>query len=280
MIFENLINLVNNNANDNYRDVSQLELSQQIYELEINNIASIEFENFIIKKNNILIGDKMRSYLIKIPKKYDVFKISKCILFFHGSRDLHWDVALISTNMIHEEFITVYLQGNNQGKYELKIPHLHHVYKYVSYGENFFEIRDFTENFYEDLNYVKNVKNDLILKYNFTDFYAVGHSNGGVFVTLFPIYLCGEFKALVSHQGGFGWDEWFNIPFEKLNEHDIKTPIYFYTGSEDIHKIPCIQAHNLFINEGFDSEIYIENGLKHTWKKYCEDNIYNYLLKY
>lgn len=280
-MFEKIINLINNKLVDGYRiEEQQLEISMLIYELEINNIEMIEFENFIIKKYNILIGNKMRSYLVKIPTKCDVSQISKCILFFHGSRDLHWDVALISTNMIHEQFITVYLQGNNQGNFELESPHLHEHYKYVSYGENFFEIRDFTENFYEDLNYVKCVKNDLILKYNFTNFYAIGHSNGGVFVTLFPIYLPNEFKALVSHQGGIGWDEWFNIPFEKIKNEDTKTPIYFYSGTDDVHKIPCIQAHKLFINEEFNSEIYIEDGLNHTWNKSCENNLYNYLLKY
>jgi len=276
----NLISSINNYESEDYRTEKQLELSQQIYELEINNIDMIEFDNFIIKKYNILVDNNIRSYLIKIPKKYDYTKITKCILFFHGSRDLHWDVALISTNMLHEQFITVYLQGNNQGKFELEMPHLHYLYKYVSYGENFFEIRDFADNFQNDLNYVKIVKNDLIEKYNFIDFYAIGHSNGGVFITLFPIYLPNEFKALVSHQGGFGWDEWFNIPFNKINNEDNKTPIYFYTGTEDVHKIPCIQAHQLFINEGFDSTIYIEDGLKHTWKKYCEKNIFDYLLKY
>jgi hypothetical protein len=57
-----------------------------------------------------------------------------------------------------------------------------------------------------------------------------------------------------------------------------KPSIYFYTGSDDIHKIPCIQAHQIFTNEQFDSKLYIEDGLTHTWKKYHEINIYDYLL--
>ena len=39
-----------------------------------------------------------------------------------------------------------------------------------------------------------------------------------------------------------------------------------------------IQAHEIFTNEGFDCKLYIENGLQHTWKKYHEISIYEYLI--
>jgi hypothetical protein len=76
-----------------------------------------------------------------------------------------------------------------------------------------------------------------------------------------------------------GYDEWFNIPFELLKNTDKKTPIYFYTGTLDIHLEPCIQAYKIFTNEGFKSSIYIEQNLKHTWNKDCENHILNYLLE-
>jgi hypothetical protein len=278
-MIDELVEIVNNHNSNDYRDKSLLEISRKIYQLEINDIKTFECDKFIIHKHIITLSDKQRSYLVKIPKNYDTTLIKKCILFFHGSRDLNWDTALLSTNMINNKFITVYLQGNNQGKYELEEPHICE-HGYISYGQNYFEIRDFTDNFYEDIEYVKLVKQDIILKYNMTDFYAVGHSNGGVFLCLFPIFLPNEFISLVSHQGGVGWDEWFNIPFDKLDHNSRKPSIYFYTGDEDIHKIPCIQAHQIFINEGFDTKIYIEENLKHTWEKKCEDNIFEYLLNY
>jgi len=276
----NLATLLNSLPEVSYRHNDNLYISKQIYQLEKNNVKKFECNTFIIYKYNVLLNSKLRSYLVKIPKKNDIKNIKKCIMFFHGSRDLHWEVALLSTNMLSTDFITIYLQGNNQGEFNLEEPHIHKDYGYITYGENFFEIRENTSNFYEDIEYVKLVKENVILKYKFIDFYAIGHSNGGVFVCLFPIYLPNEFKAIVSHQGGMGWDEWFNISFEKLDLTSNKPFMYFYTGSEDIHKIPCIQAHTIFTNEGFNSKLYIENGLKHTWEKYHEVNIYEYLLQF
>jgi len=277
-ILVNIINNINETDNTEYRDKNLIEISKKIYELEISNTLVFECDIYIIYKYFVCLqNNKQRSYLVKIPKVHvvDITKIKKCIMFFHGSRDLHWDVALLSTNMLSNEFITIYLQGNNQGNFELTQPNIEK--GFISYGENFFEIRDFAPNFYEDLEYVKLVKKDIIDKYQFTDFYAVGHSNGGVFICLFPIYLPNEFKALVSHQGGMGLDEWFNIPFEKLDTSSVKPSIYFYTGTDDIHKIPCIKAHEIFTNEGFDYKLDIENGLQHTWEKYHESSIYDYL---
>jgi len=281
----NLLSFINENYNKNthYRTLELLQLSKQIYQLEINNITQFECDHFIINKYTL---PNKRSYLVKTPKNSN--NITKCILFFHGSRDLHWDCALLSTNLISNkylDYIIVYLQGNNQGVFNLEEPHLHPQYGYISYGENFFEIRDSAINFTGptdptgptgptgDINYVKEVKENIKNKYNTSEFFAIGHSNGGVFLTLFPIYLPGEFSKLISHQGGMGYDEYFNIPFhlEKKLDNNFKLPdMLFYTGTEDIHFLPCVQAHNIFLNEGFNSEIYIEKGLKHTWRK-CDE---------
>lgn len=280
---KNLLCLMNSTDNSNvYRSSDLLKLSEKIYQLEINNIETFESDKFkIIKKFVTLSDNNKRSYLIKSSKVSNSFEqnnSSKCIFFFHGSRDLHWDVALNSTELLHEDFITVYFQGNNQGVFNLEYPHLHQHYGYITYGENFFEIRDYTNNFNEDIEYIKLVKSDISNHYNINDFYAVGHSNGGVFVCLFPVYLPGQFKKIVSHQGGIGWDEWFNIPFEKLDQFNKRIErMYFYTGSEDVHLIPCKQAHQLFINEGYPSEFFCEPGLKHMWVKSCEPKIFNWL---
>lgn len=277
----NYVDSLDNNNETNYRTKNVLNISKMIYELEVNNIVFFKCKKFsVIKKYVTLSNNKMRSYLIKISNTFDYTTPTDCTLFFHGSRDLHWDVALISTNMLNDNFLTVYLQGNNQGSFELEMPHLHKFYNYVSYGENFFEIRDYVSNFNEDIEYVKLVKNTIIETYQIKNFNAVGHSNGGVFVCLFPVYLPNEFNKIVSHQGGMGWDEYFNIPFEKLDEYNKRNEkMYFYTGSEDIHKVPCIQAHNIFTNEGYKSVLYIEPNLKHTWNKSCENKIFEYLNK-
>ncbi len=63
---------------------------------------------------------------------------------------------------------------------------------------------------------------------------------------MFPIYLPNEFIALISHQGGMGYNEFFNIPFEKLDETTIKPSIYFYTGTDDIHKVPGAKTIQIY----------------------------------
>ena len=268
-----------NNIEHKYRNTNLLNVAKKIYQLEINEVKTFECKKFTINKYYVeLKNGKKRSYLVKIAKDRNNGNIKKCIMFFHGSKDLHWDVALQSTNFLSNEFITIYLQGNNQGNYELEEPHIDKDYGCLSYGQNYFEIRYFADNFMEDIEYVKLVKKDVAKKYSFVEFYAVGHSNGSTFICLFPIFLPNEFIALFSHQGGMGWDEWFYIPFEKLDTTAKKPFVYFYTGTEDIHKIPCIQAHQIFTNEGFESKLYIEENLGHTWKKYHEQHIYDYFL--
>ena len=258
----------------NYRTIECLERAKKAYELETSGAVRYETDEYVLIKDFVFIGYH-RSFLIKIPKNNNV---KYCMFFFHGSRDLHFDVAMNSTNLQHENFIVVYFQGDNQGVLNLEPPHIHKHHGYVSFGENFFEIRHGTDNFKNDVDYVKMVRNYILEKYDINIFYAVGHSNGGVFLCLAPIFLSGMFKKIISHQGGMGYDEWFNVPFELLKDTDEKTPIHFYTGTLDVHLEPCIQAHKIFTNEGFESSIFIKDGEKHTWNKECEEHIFNYLL--
>lgn len=258
-----------------YRTKECLEQAKLSYELEINNVLRYETNEYIIIKDFVETNMHKRSFLIKIPKNNN---IKNCIFFFHGSRDLHFDVAINSTNLLHENFIVVYFQGNNQGIYNLEYPHLHKHYGYVSFGENFFEIRHNTDNFKDDIEYVKLVRDKILEGYNIEKFYIVSHSNGAVFSCLLPIFLPDMFEKIFNHQGGMGYDEWFNIPFELLKENDKKTPIQFYTGTLDVHLNPCIQAHKIFTNEGFESSIFIKEGEKHSYNKNCEEHIFNYFL--
>lgn len=278
---EQLINDINHTLStikkSKYRSTELLELSQKIYSLEIQDIRTFETENWIITKRTVRMpNSKIRSYLIKIPKHSNTQYFKKCIMFFHGSRDLHWDVALVSTNMIYDkykDYITVYLQG----ELNLTKPKIHEQYNYITYGENFYEIRYWLPQFDEDLEYMQLVRDDLMTGWDFEKFYAIGHSNGGVFLCLIPVFLPNFFEKIISHQGGIGWDEFFSIPFEKFVEGSRHTPIYFYTGTEDVHKIPCIQAHQIFTNEGFPSTLWIEEGLGHKWNIECEEHLFEYL---
>ena len=260
---------------NNYRKPRMLDKSIEVYQLEIQNVLFFEKDNYLIYK--YYVGE--RSYIVKMKKNLNQIP-KKCIMFFHGSKDLHWDCAILSTDMVDDDYIVVYLQGNNQGVYQLEPPHVDKDYGYISYGNNYFEIRDFADNFDADIKYVQDVIQDVGLKYDLTKFYAVGHSNGGVFVCLFPIYLPGKFIAIISHQGGMGWDEHFNIPFEKIDEKYTKPHMFFFTGSDDIHLTPCIQAHNIFTIESFDSVLHIEPNLTHTWRKIDEKYIFDFFNKF
>ena len=119
-IINNLKIIIDDNTNLSYRHNDNLYISKQIYQLEKNDVKKFECNTFIIYKYNVLLkNNKWRSYLVKIPKKNDINNIKKCIMFFHGSRDLYWEVALLSTNMLSSDFITIYLQGSNQGDFNL-----------------------------------------------------------------------------------------------------------------------------------------------------------------
>ena len=116
-----------------FRSPRMLDKSIEVYQLEIQNVLFFEKDNYLIYK--YYVGE--RSYIVKMKKNLNQIP-KKCIMFFHGSKDLHWDCAILSTDMVDDDYIVVYLQGNNQGVYQLEPPHVDKDYGYISYGNNYF----------------------------------------------------------------------------------------------------------------------------------------------
>lgn len=86
----------------------------------------------------------------------------------------------------------------------------------------------------------------------------------------------GLFETITSHMGGIGYDTSFSVDFE-----DIIYPlprVLFYTGENDIHKIPCQQARNILISNDFPHVNYYKQPL--VRHKYEADNAEPYILKW
>jgi hypothetical protein len=66
--------------------------------------------------------------------------------------------------------------------------------------------------------------------------------------------------------------------FSLMNEEDQKTPLLFYTGTEDIHKNPCIWAADIFRDAGFPVDIFIKQDLKHRYEASAEPYMIHWLL--
>ena len=248
-----------------------MELAIISYNLTKNSLEYKESEDHIFRRVNLKIGYIDRFFIIGFPINC---KPTNVILFFHGSRDLAWNLALSQSNL-NKDNIVIFCQACTENIVE---PHIHPDYGYISFGEIFWEIIYDTSIFKNDLDYVKYII-DYLYEMDINNIYAIGHSNGGVFVCLLAVYFPNVFVKLVSHQGGIGYDIRFKIPFELLDQTLKLTPILFYTGSLDIHKIVCEQAHMIFTNEGFKSELYIEPDLSHEYKSSCETYIINWLME-
>jgi predicted esterase len=233
----------------------------------LNSEKSLECKN-IARKD--IHDDRFFLYTIKENNKsYDL------LLFYHGSCDSAWANALEYTGFseLDDNIITVYGQASGN----IVPSHKHSIYSYTSFGELFWEIRDCVKGFDEDLDYTKIVIEIMKKMYDIKKVYFVSHSNGGVFALLMAVYMSNYFDAIVSHQGGMGFDPHFYVDFSKASCN--KPRMLFYTGTFDIHKKVCEEAHELFKSEGYDSELYIENGLEHTYDKACEPYILNFLKK-
>jgi predicted esterase len=199
-------------------------------------------------------------------KPYDL------LLFYHGSCSCAWANVLEYTGLSDlDNIITVY--GQASGK---MVPaHKHPIYGFTSFGDLYWEIRDCVKGFSDDLAYTKNIIEIMKKMYNIRKIYFIGHSNGGVFALLLAVYMSDIFDAIISHQGGMGFDPHFYVDFRKAGKN--KPRMLFYTGTHDIHKQVCMEAHELFLSEGYCSKLYIENELQHTYDKSCEAYMLNFL---
>jgi predicted esterase len=193
-------------------------------------------------------------------------------VFYHGSRDIAMNCILSSTSLIEtfgeDNWIIVF--GQCDGKIET--PYINPKFGKIGFGEIYWGIT-YLQNKDEDIEYTKKLVNIIESQYKIEKKVFMGHSNGGVFSLLIPIYLPNVFDFIISHQGGIGWDPLFELDFyllDREDKNDKKEKILFYTGSLDGHKSVCEAGHNIFLAEGYESEIIIIEGLKHNYEKECE----------
>jgi len=228
---------------------------------QYDDVSKISKSNII--KKNIL---DQRYYLHTIPTQID----NDLILFYHGSRDIAWTQILEYTNLANltnKNYITAF--GQSSGT--INKPVIHPDYKYASFGELYWEIRNTVLQFEEDLLYTKTIISEITSQYKINNIYFIGHSNGGVFALLLALYMPNVFTGIVSHMGGIGFDPFFYLDFNILKDTDNRTPLLFYTGENDIHKKPCEAARDIFLGENFTKvDIYVEKNIGHEYLASCE----------
>lgn len=194
------------------------------------------------------------------------------ILFYHGSRDIAWSQILEYTNLQSMEggYVIAYCQCSGT----IQKPIIHPDYGYASFGEIFWEIRHAHPQLDEDLFYTRAVVGDMKEQYNIRNVYFIGHSNGGVFGLLLALYTPNMFTAIVSHMGGIGYDPGLYLNFKLLGVNDRKTPLLFYTGENDLHRVACESARKIFLSEGFPIvDMFVEDEIGHEYLSTCESYI-------
>lgn len=232
-----------------------------------------EIENGIIRK--IFIGE--RYFYIYTNNNIDYTKETNLFIFCHGSRDIAMDCILSSTSLIStfgDNFIVIFGQCTGI----IQEPYIHKNFGNIAYGEIYWGITN-VQNKDADIEYINKIVNFADNNYKINKRIIMGHSNGGVFVLLMAIYLPNIFDAIISHQGGIGWDPLFGLDFELIENNYKKSKLLFYTGSLDGHKSVCEIAHNIFLAENYESDIIVIEGLKHKYKKDCEITIKNWIEK-
>lgn len=147
----------------------------------------------------------------------------------------------------------------------------------LRFGEIFWEIRHNQQQLTEDIMYTRALVGDMKEQYSINNVYFIGHSNGGVFALLLAIYTPNMFKGIISHMGGIGYDPDLYLNFNVMIDNDNKTPILFYTGENDLHKIPCEIALNIFQKEKFPVDIIVEKDIGHEYLPNCEEHILEWI---
>lgn len=234
-----------------------------------NNIENIMVEG-IIKEQ--LFGD--RYYLHNMPKNCN--DSHDLIVFYHGSRDIAWTQTLEYTNFINNKN---YLVAFGQASGIINKPEIHPEFGYASFGEIFWEIRYGHQQLTEDILYTRALVADMKEQYHINNIYFIGHSNGGVFALLLAIYTPNLFQTIVSHMGGIGYDPDLFLDFNSMKNNEQRTPILFYTGENDLHKIPCQSAYKIFKEQKFPVDIFIEKNIGHEYLSNCEEYLLNWCKK-
>ena len=242
---------------------------QRAYELQISH-RDIPTEYGTLKF--LSLNNRYGYYIV--PPNYQ----SKVLFFYHGSRSIALEKALISSNLLKlaSEYGMIVFFGQADGV--INAPEIHPIYNNSTFGEVYWGIKS-NQNMEADFQYTSDAINYFKTNYNSDCFYYMGHSNGGVFALLLAVWLPNSFRAIVSHKGGLGYDKMFYLDFDRLRESDRQTPILFFTSEHDIHRPVSEQAHELFTNMEFPSELMMVPHDGHEYNNVYEKMILEWLTK-
>ena len=258
--------------------------------LKLKNLGLAHSQYGTTEEKSFFINGKERKFVLHTPLDYQhqTDQKVKLILFFHGSRESAWNAALRDTRLIelsntlyHEKNEVLLIAfGQARGKATKNFVKMHSFYDYqITFGEFYWEIRDYNPEFQTDLLYTTHIIDQLCTEFNVDKefVYYIGHSNGGVFGCLLSVYLPNHFRAICSHMGGIGWDPSFYLDFEKLKEGDKKTPMFLVTSEFDVHLHPTKAAFNLYKGEEFPNiQMVVKPNTDHTYLPDIEPSIWNF----
>lgn len=273
-----------------------LQSAQNLLDKQLSFVHQCKYKNpqFIFKTNHghihtIFLCDGNRYGFLHVPDKtqcpmctninnLDFKEYKGLLLIYHGSRDLAFEYIFQNSELLLQElskqnYLLFFGQSNGVMNSNVTI---HPKYNSFTYGELYWGIK-LSQNMNEDIQYTKEVCNlfDSLPKIFF------GHSNGGVFSLLLSVHMPNTFQAIISHQGGLGYDGGFYLDFDLLKESDHKTNILFYTGTKDVHKEACEGAYNLFKNMEFPCQLIIAKNEYHgILTNDCQQALLNFILHF
>jgi poly(3-hydroxybutyrate) depolymerase len=198
------------------------------------------------------------------------------VVFLHGSRDIALMQALEDTNLLQETRRRGMMVAFGQCRGTIEDPHPDERFGSLCFGEIYWGIKN-SEDAQADIDYVAALVADVRSRVAIRHVHAIGHSNGGVFVLLLALAHPSLFATVVSHQGGLGWDPECVFDFDSLEEGERKPRMLFYTGEHDEYRLPCQNGHAIFVDEGFDSTLFVEPGLEHGYDFSCEPYILDWM---
>lgn len=236
-----------------------------------------QHERIIKIKRVNLISPIKRFFIYTLPELSSISsEVYDLIIFYHGARgNAYEQVALTNlASYLRRNIITVYGQCSG----EMEEPYIHPNYNHIAYGEIYWEIRDSDPSFLCEIEYTEAIIQYMRANYRIRSIFTIGHSNGGVFNLQLAIHLPNVFSGIVSHQGGVGYDPGYYLDFSCMKEDDKKTPLLFYTGTDDIHREPCQWAASIFADANFPVDLFIEEGAQHKYLSSAEDYMINWLI--
>jgi len=129
----------------------------------------------------------------------------------------------------------------------------------------------------KDVEYTDRVLDFVISDYpvDTSRIYAIGHSNGGMFISELVVSLGHRFAAAVNHMGGIAllpaevdeetkkiWDEEKHVAVSSAKQ---KVPLMIVTSTRDDNRPPCYRAKIEFENNGWDVTFVLLEDIPHAY---------------